>query len=141
MAGTEGSEQSLRAVEWAAREAALCGGSQRVRSILILPRMMAWGRGAQGQPDVVADAIRESCEQALATAAGRAADVAPGLGVDTALLCRPSALALVDAASDAAMLVVGSRGLAALLLWFSVPSAVCRHSHAMHGGGGGARKR
>lgn len=117
MAGTDGSEQSLRAVEWAAREAVMRGGSLRVVSVPMLPRLM--GRGPQGEPDVVANAIRASCEQALATAANRAAEIEPGLAVDTALLRGPSAEALVEAAADAAMLVVGSRGaggFAALVL-------------------------
>jgi len=119
LAGTDGSEPSLRAVEWAAREAALRGGSLRVVSVPMLPRPMAWGRDPRGQPDVVADKIRASCERALATAAQRAAEIEPGLAVDTALLPGPSAQALVDAAADAAMLVVGSRGagsFAALVL-------------------------
>ena len=119
MAGTDGSEQSLRAVEWAAREAVLRGGSLRVVSVPMLPPLMAWGRGPQGRPDAVAHAIRASCEQALATAADRATEVEPGLVVDTALLRGPSAEALVEAAADAAMLVVGSRGaggFAALVL-------------------------
>ena len=117
MAGTDGSEQSLRAVEWAAREAVMRGGSLRVVSVPMLPRLMGWG--PQGEPDVVADAIRASCEQALATAANRAAEIEPGLAVDTALLRGPSAEALVEATADAAMLVVGSRGaggFAALVL-------------------------
>jgi nucleotide-binding universal stress UspA family protein len=110
MVGTDGSEPSLRAVEWAAREAVLRSGSLRVVSVPMLPPRMAWGRSPQGQPDGVADTIRGSCEQALATAADRAAEVEPGLAVDTALLPGPSAHALVDAAAGAAMLVVGSRG-------------------------------
>jgi nucleotide-binding universal stress UspA family protein len=110
LAGTDGSEPSLRAVEWAAREAARRGGSLRVVSVPVLPRVMAWGRAPQGQPDVVADKIRASCERALVTAAERAAEIEPGLAVDTALLPGPSAHVLVDAAADAAMLVVGSRG-------------------------------
>ena len=119
MAGTDGSEPSLRAVEWAAREAVLRGGSLRVVSVPMLPRPMAWGRDPRGQPDVVAEKIRASCERALATAAERAAEIEPGLAVDTALLPGPSAQALVEAAADAAMLVVGSRGaggFAALVL-------------------------
>jgi nucleotide-binding universal stress UspA family protein len=110
LAGTDGSELSLRAVEWAAREAALRGGSLHVVCVPMLPRPTVWGRSPPGQPDVVADAICASCEQALAIAAERAAEIEPGLAVDTALLPGPSAQALVEVAAGAAMLVVGSRG-------------------------------
>jgi nucleotide-binding universal stress UspA family protein len=119
LAGTDGSEPSLRAVEWAAREAALRGGSLRVVSVPMLPRPVGWARDPQGQPDTVADTIRASCERALASAAERASEIEPGLAVDTALLPGPSIHALVEAAADAAMLVVGSRGagsFAALVL-------------------------
>ena len=119
VAGTDGSEQSLRAVEWAAREAALRGGALRVVSVPALPPLMAWQRAPEGNPDTVADTIRKSDEQALAIAAARAAEAEPGLAVDTALLHGPPGEALIKAAADASMLVVGSRGsgrFAALVL-------------------------
>src|SRR6266571_8521532 len=110
VAGTDGSEQSLRAVEWAAREAALRSGALRVVSVPALPPLMAWQRAPEGNPDTVADTIRKSDEQALATAAARAAEAEPGLAVDTALLHGPPGEALIKAAAGASMLVVGSRG-------------------------------
>ncbi len=105
VAGTDGSEQSLRAVEWAAREAALRSGALRVVSVPALPPLMAWQRAPEGNPDTVADTI--------------AAEAEPGLAVDTALLHGPPGEALIKAAADASMLVVGSRGsgrFAALVL-------------------------
>ena len=119
VAGTDGSPQSLRAVEWAAREAALRSAALRIVSVPLLPPRMAWRRAGHSGPDTVADAIRESAEQALASAAARVAEVEPDLAVDTALLPEPPARALTDAAAGAAMLVVGSRGaggFAALIL-------------------------
>jgi nucleotide-binding universal stress UspA family protein len=119
MAGTDGSDRSLQAVEWAAREAALRGAALRIVSVPALPPLMSWQRTSQGTPDAVAVALRDSCEQALATAAARAAEVEPGLSVATARLSGRPADALADAAEDAAMLVVGSRGaggFAALVL-------------------------
>jgi nucleotide-binding universal stress UspA family protein len=119
VAGTDGSEQSLRAAEWAAHEAVLRGSALRIVSVPALPPRMSWQRAPQGGPDTVADVIRHSYEQALATAAARAAKAQPGLAVETALLSGRPAQALCEAATDASMLVVGSRGaggFAALVL-------------------------
>jgi len=119
IAGTDGSDPSLRAVEWAAREAALRGAALRIMAVPARPPRMPWQRGAHGTPDTVADAIRGSYERALATAANRAAEAEPAVAVDTALLSGQPAGALAEAAADALMLVVGSRGaggFAALVL-------------------------
>jgi nucleotide-binding universal stress UspA family protein len=123
--GTDGSGQSFYAVEWAAREALLRGAALRIVSVPTLPPRMAWRKVPQGPPDTVADTIVESYEHALAAAADHAAEVAPDLVVDTALLPGRPASALIDGAADASMLVVGSRGgggFAALLL-----GSVSRH--------------
>ena len=117
--GTDGSDRSFHAVEWAAHEAMLRGAALRIVSVPMLPPRMSWRRVPQGTPDTVADIVVESHEHALAVAAGRAAETEPGLAVDTALLAGPSASALIDAAAGASMLVVGSRGgggFAALVL-------------------------
>ncbi len=119
IAGTDGSDQSLRAVEWAAHEAVLRGAALRVVSVPALPRLMSRQRTPLGRPDIVVDTIRRSYEQALATGAARAAKAEPGLAVDTALLSGVPARALTEAAGNASMLVVGSRGgggFAALVL-------------------------
>jgi nucleotide-binding universal stress UspA family protein len=82
--GTDGSDQSFHAVEWAAREAVLRGAALRIVSVPALPPRMSWRNVPQGTPDTVADTIVRSYEHALAAAAGRAAEVEPGLAVDTA---------------------------------------------------------
>ena len=117
--GTDGSDQSFRAVEWAASEAVLRGATLRIVSVpMLLPRM-SWRKGPQGTPETVADMIIKSHEHALAFASDRAAELEPGLAVETALLPGSPASALTEAADNASMLVVGSRGgggFAALLL-------------------------
>jgi len=132
VAGIDGSDQSLRAMEWAAHEATRRGAALRIVSVPVLPRM-SWSRpGPAGTPDTVADAIHHSARSALAMAADRAAGVEPGLPVETALLPGPSARALTEAAAGAAMLVVGSRGaggFAALVLG-SVSRYVATHAAA-----------
>jgi nucleotide-binding universal stress UspA family protein len=83
--GVDGSEESLNAVEWAAREAWRHGAPLRIVSALAMP--------------------------ALGAAVTRAEEVAPDLLIDTDLLpVAPPALAVADSGSGALMLVVGARG-------------------------------
>jgi nucleotide-binding universal stress UspA family protein len=115
--GTDGSETSLRAVEWAAREAVLHGWPLRIVSVPAMPPLMSWYQ--HDDPPTVTDMIRDRTEQALMTAAARATEIEPGLEVSTALRVGPPSRALARASEGASMLVVGSRGaggLAALLL-------------------------
>jgi nucleotide-binding universal stress UspA family protein len=101
-----------RAVEWAAREAALRETTLRIVSVPV-----TWpDAGPLGKfsylisHEMVADAARQDAGRALADAAGRAAWLVPGLQVDTAIIDGPPAQALLGAAADASMLVVGFRG-------------------------------
>jgi nucleotide-binding universal stress UspA family protein len=58
VAGTDGSEESLRAVDWAAREAALHGAPLRiVAAAAVLPRMISRAGPGQGQYDTVTDVL------------------------------------------------------------------------------------
>ncbi|HUN34192.1 MAG TPA: universal stress protein [Trebonia sp.] len=106
---TDGSEESLRAAEWAAREAALHGAPLRiVAAAELLPRMSpaAGGTGLE----TVADILRENRDRALNAAARCAAAATHGLVIDTDPLSGPVAQAVADSGSGALMLVVGSRG-------------------------------
>ena len=78
--GTDGSEESMRAVEWAAREAALRGTGLRIVAVPMLPPLTSWHELA-GTPDAVAAAVRKAYLRALSDAAGRAAEIEPGLPV------------------------------------------------------------
>ena len=108
VAATDGSEESLRAVEWAAREAVVRGVPLRIVSAVQVP----WMIGLQVRPDrdFVADLIHEERDRAFAAAAARAAEVAPGLQVDTVPLSGPPAQAVTASGSEALMLVLGSHG-------------------------------
>jgi nucleotide-binding universal stress UspA family protein len=110
--GTDGSEESLRAVEWAAGEAILHAAPLRIVSAASLPPLMT---GLQVRPDRdhVADFIRSERDLALDAAASRAARVAPGLVIVTDPLSGPPAQAVGESGSGASMLVVGSRGAGA----------------------------
>ena len=112
VAATDGSEESLRAVDWAAREAVLRGAPLRIVSAAAtLPRMMDHHDGS-GLEDVT-DVLLDHRDRALATAAARAAKVSPDLLVDTDNLPGAPALAVTESGSGALMLVVGSRGVGA----------------------------
>ena len=118
VAGTDGSEESLRAVDWAAREAALRGAPLRIVAAAATLRRMSSRRDASGY-DTVTDVLLEERDHALAAAAERAARTAPGLLIDTDTLDGDPAEAVTDSGSGALMLVLGSRGtgaFAALLL-------------------------
>ena len=129
VAATDGSEDSLRAVDWAAREAVLRGAPLRIVSAAaLLPRMI--GGHAMSDYDTVADNIRTHRDQALAAGTERAAKAAPGLLVDADRLDGPPAHAVTEAGSGALMLVVGSRGTGAFaaMILGSVSRYVATHA-------------
>ena len=98
LVGVDGSEESLRAVEWAARQAQRHGSPLRIVSApAVLPRVHT-------QVDLltVANALRGMSAQALAAALTRTEEVAPGLPVDTGLLSGSPAVALAAAVAVSA---------------------------------------
>jgi nucleotide-binding universal stress UspA family protein len=112
VAATDGSEESLRAVDWAAREAVLRGAPLRIVSAAgLLPRMVS----SEGHSDyqTVSDVLRKDSDVALTTAAARAAKAAPDLLIDTDHLPGAPEEAVTESGSGALMLVVGSRGVGA----------------------------
>jgi nucleotide-binding universal stress UspA family protein len=131
VAGTDGSEESLRAVDWAAREAALRGAPLRiVGTAEVLPRM-SQREGASGSTyEDVTDVLLEDRNRALAAAAERAAKTAAGVLIDTDELTGPVAQAVTEAGSGALMLVLGSRGRGAFtaLLLGSVSRYAASHA-------------
>jgi nucleotide-binding universal stress UspA family protein len=124
--GVDGSEESLRAVEWAAREADRHGAPLRIVSAPAMPpRMWASSQAPAG----VAKALGDVPRRALGEAITRAGEVAPDLLIDTDLLTGPPAVMVTGSGSGALMLVVGARGaggFAAMLL-----GSVSRYA-AMH---------
>jgi len=131
VAGTDGSEESLRAVDWAAREAALRGAPLRiVGTAEVLPRMSQRTGAHGGTYEDVTDVLLEDRNRALAAAAERAAKAAAGVLIDTDELTGPTAQAVTEAGSGALMLVVGSRGNGAFtaLLLGSVSRYAASHA-------------
>jgi len=129
VAGTDGSEESLRAVGWAAREAALRGAPLRIVSVDEAPPRMIT-RAGPGEQQGVTDVLLGQRDQALATAAERAAKTAQGVLIDTDALTGSVDEAVTAAGSGALMLVLGSRGRGAFtaLLLGSVSRYVASHA-------------
>jgi nucleotide-binding universal stress UspA family protein len=129
VAATDGSDESLRAAEWAAGEAVLRSVPLRIVAAgALLPGMT----GLQVRPDrdPVADLIRAERDRALDAAASRAARVAPGLVIMSDPLDGAPAQAVTETGYGASMLVVGSRGIGAFtaMMLGSVSRHVAAHA-------------
>jgi nucleotide-binding universal stress UspA family protein len=133
VAGTDGSEESLRAVDWAAREAVLRGVPLRIVAAEAAPPGMISRAGpapGPGEYETVSDILAENRDRALAAAAERAAKTAPSLLIDADRLTGSPDQALVESGSGALMLVLGSRGVGAFtaLVLGSVSRYVASHA-------------
>jgi nucleotide-binding universal stress UspA family protein len=103
----DGSDDALRATEWAALEALRRSATLRVASVPAVPsRVHAY----QGAASTVASTLRDAAAGAALQAARQAAEVARGLAIDTRVLAGPPAIAVAESGSGAVMLVVGARG-------------------------------
>jgi nucleotide-binding universal stress UspA family protein len=111
VAATDGSAGSLRAIEWAVREAALHGAPLRITSAASLPKMVLLP--LQPEYDAALGFVREHRDRALAAAAAQAAAMAPSLRVDTDPVQGQTARAVTASGSGALMLVVGFHGIGA----------------------------
>lgn len=107
--GTDGSDPATRAVRWAAREAALRHLPLRVVHGFVWPQLHT--PLAPPAPAEIGSALRDTAEQLLTEAADAARSLDPGLQVETRLVDASGTAALLRAAGDAAVLVVGTRGL------------------------------
>ncbi|MDH6521221.1 nucleotide-binding universal stress UspA family protein [Streptomyces sp. SAI-208] len=102
-AGIDGTEESLAALGWAAREAVRRDTGLRVVHAW---RFQPYEGVDAGDRDTQAGWARDAMTEAVRTVTGRYA----GLEVDTDLVEGGSVDVLVSAAADAEMLVLGSRG-------------------------------
>src|SRR4029077_10625830 len=129
VAGTDGSEESLRAVDWAPRGRARRGAPLRMGpAAALLPRMAA--RVGTVEYDTVTDVLLKERDRFLAAAAERAARTAPGLLIDSDPLDGRPAQAVTESGAGAQMLVLGSRGIGAFtaLLLGSVSGYAASHA-------------
>lgn len=106
--GVDGSASSLRAVAWAAREAALRNAPLHIVHVTLrwaydvplVPQPAHWGPSAESASRKL---LRQASEQAHADA--------PTVTVSTEIADGATAEAIIAAAETAQMIVVGSRGL------------------------------
>ncbi len=127
--GVDGSAPSAVALEWAAREAAMRQHPLRILHAFLWPATSAYvGPSPEGPPD---GGLRHLAEEMLADAALRARAIAPGVEVSTELAVSAPAARIVEESRDAAMVVVGSRGLGGFtgLVIGSVGVQVSSHAH------------
>ncbi|MEU6376065.1 universal stress protein [Streptomyces sp. NPDC046909] len=102
-AGVDGTEESLAALDWAAREAVRRGLALRVVQAW---RFQAYDAVEVATPDIQAGWVRETVSEAARDIGERH----PGLTVTTDVVEGGAVDTLVEAAADAEMLVLGSRG-------------------------------
>ncbi|MEV7808098.1 universal stress protein [Microbispora sp. NPDC088329] len=106
--GVDGSHAGMEAACWAAREAGLRGVPLRIANAI-----PAWACSSarQGRHAGVAAWMRDGAAAVLGAAAERVHAEAPRVPVDTAILAGDPRPALVEAAMDADLLVLGNHGL------------------------------
>lgn len=106
--GTDGSGESVHAVEWAAAEAARRAVPLRIVSVIAVP---AHALATTDSPVTLDELMGVIYHEQLAATAERAAAVAPSLTIKTELLTGSPGQVLTDAAEAASLLVVGAYGV------------------------------
>jgi nucleotide-binding universal stress UspA family protein len=106
----DGSERSLRALDWAVREAGLHGKPLTVLTVNPVARNH-WTGGPELYPadQALADVMRRAAEEAVQKAVSRAGEPGPASVTVRAVSGLP-AEELVEASSGADLVVVGRRG-------------------------------
>jgi nucleotide-binding universal stress UspA family protein len=108
--GVDGSPGSRRALEWAATEARIRGLPLRLVSAWYPPASLYGGLGWAGLDAEVIAGLRELADQRLDKVCEDAAAILDGLQVERVVVEDLAAHALIEAAADADLLVVGTRG-------------------------------
>ncbi|MGW3353427.1 universal stress protein [Nonomuraea rubra] len=126
LVGVDGSRAGLEAAGWAAREAEL-----RAVPLLVAHAMPRWAYETEaGRLAEVAAWMREGGRSVLAAAEERARGDQPKISVRTTFLPDDPRTALIEAARDSELLVVGSHGLGGVrgMLVGSVAYGVAGHA-------------
>jgi nucleotide-binding universal stress UspA family protein len=124
--GVDGSEASVRALRWAIEEARLRGAAVRAVHAWSYPRVSTYHEAARA----IEAPFAEEAEAVLGRVVQEAAEGESDVEVQQVTVEGPAAAALVEASSDASLLVVGSRGLGGFsgLLLGSVSHQVASHA-------------
>jgi nucleotide-binding universal stress UspA family protein len=128
LVGVDGSECAKAALAFAAREAALRGGSLRIVCAWEAPTWVYIGVLAPGPYPF--EGYREHAEAVVREVVARAGELAPSVPCEGKALEGQPANVLLQAAQDAALLVVGCRGRGGFgsLLLGSVSHQVIHHA-------------
>ena len=128
--GVDGSEGGGAALEFAAREAALRGARLRIVSAWQVPAAAYGGGFAPPLDPETWDAFRGRAEEVAGDAIEAVKKLQPSPEAETVAVQGQPADVLLDEASDAALIVVGRRGLGGFrsLLLGSVSQQVVQHA-------------
>jgi nucleotide-binding universal stress UspA family protein len=123
--GVDGSAASVSALRWALREAPLRGGKVRVVHAWSYPMASSFHEASHVMKLPFAEDAAAVLDRCIAAAAPE-----PGVDIEKVVVQGPAAPALVDAARDASLLVMGSRGLGGFsgLLLGSVTQQCAHHA-------------
>jgi nucleotide-binding universal stress UspA family protein len=131
--GVDGSEGGAAALEFAAQEAAFRGARLRIVAAWEIPVAVYGGAGYAPTPPLdpaTLDAFRARAEQVAEDALATVKKLQPSLEADAVAVNGQPADALLDQSGDAALIVVGRRGLGGFrsLLLGSVSQQVVQHA-------------
>jgi nucleotide-binding universal stress UspA family protein len=117
--GVDGSDNSMRALDWAAAQADRTGAVLEIETAY-----------EPGYVFVTHDEIQRSMERLVDKAVARVAELAPRVVTRTETHEQSPAMALIEASEGADLLVVGSRGLSGFagLVLGSVSQKCCLHA-------------
>lgn len=126
--GVDGSDEARRAVRWAAEEAARRDAALHVVHAWVWPLYKVPLGPAPGAP--AGAGLQAQADRVLADAADEASAAAPGVPVETSLRVGDAAALLIAESREAALLVLGHRGLGGFagLLLGSVGIAAASHA-------------
>lgn len=126
MVGVDGSEASVRALRWAVEEARIRNARVRAVHAWSYPHVSTYHQAVRALSAPLAEEAEATLDRAVREGAAGAA----GVEIEQVVVEGPAAAALVDASSDASLLVVGSRGLGGFsgLLLGSVSHQAASHA-------------
>jgi len=129
--GIDGSEHSVKALEWAIKEAAIQHSPVTVLAVHLVPKS-GWTGNPITLPADIADVekARQAAEELVVKVTSQLGDAQPASVKVSAVNGFP-AQELIEASRDADLVVIGSRGSGgfARLMMGSVSSQVVHHAH------------
>ena len=129
--GVDGSPDAQRATDWALDEARVHGDTVRLVNAWQFPSVGIARVAGETLPVFGRQDIEKLAAELLDKAAENASQQPSDVAVETRLVEGHPGAALVEASSDARLLVVGSRGLGGFkgMLMGSVSSSCAHHAH------------